>query len=100
MTEKTTESRTDEPIQDGSRPSGSRNCYPFPDPVTVELTAEERDFLACLLYQVVGGPARGLRKIGERIAVKLQPSNVKRFEATIENVNRFGGIAVVVRNPK
>jgi len=28
-TKQTTDARTDEPIEDGSSPSGSRNCYPF-----------------------------------------------------------------------
>ena len=63
----------------------------------VELTDDERDFLACLLYQAVGGPCRGWRRIGESIAEKLHPANVKRFSVAIETINRLGSQAVVVR---
>ena len=68
--------------------------------LTLELTADERDFLASILHQAIGGPDPGLRNIGDAIQAKLTDGNANRYRCTIEQVSTYGSMGVVVSDEK
>jgi len=69
------------------------------DTITIELTEDQRDFLHCILYQIVGGDDDGPRRFGTEIMRKLTYCNVNRFDVTVEDVTGHGcSMCVVVRD--
>jgi len=65
--------------------------------VNITLTQEECDVIRAILYSIIGGDTKGPREIVEQIMCKVPESHPNPFTATIEEVNRMGSLAGVVR---